>query len=114
MNIKGSEPAWFWRFHSVFKQRLKGNFSGRVKELRGKVKREGRRDGWMDRSGITSIMNCQQRERRNGFGEKDCEFSVVMFTLRCLRTPGSEDRLCRFWMWGPRNGLDDSPGFFLP
>lgn len=48
-----------------------------------------------------SIMDCQQSRggERTGL-QRDGEWSVVMLGLRCVRDPGGEDRLCRFWMLG--------------
>lgn len=45
-------------------------------------------------------LSAEQRGKKDRLAEKGGELSVVMLGLRCLRDPGGEDRLCRFWMLG--------------
>lgn len=45
----------------------------------------------MSKNNIHYGLSAEQRGRRNRFGEKDYEYRVVMFRLRCLREPGSVD-----------------------
>lgn len=54
----------------------------------------------MSKNHVYYGLSAKQRGRKDRLAEKDGELSVVMLGLRCLRDPGSEDRLYRFWMLG--------------